>query len=166
MKFGKIGELNGSCYVKSSMTSNTILKIQNDDKYCFIWSILVYFHSMADSENGHAKTVSKYRQTFDELNIDGFDFTNGLSGKDMHRNEKSNIFSINIFELNFFQEQNNLKHNSIPIEISKNKTERVVDLLVYKHHCALPKKLNGFSGNHIEDFICRRCSNSYTNENT
>ena len=40
--FYKTQELNGSSYVKIPIRSNAILNIQNDDKYCFIWSILAY----------------------------------------------------------------------------------------------------------------------------
>ena len=58
-----------------------------------------------------------------------------------------------------------MKHNLIPIEISKNKSDRVVDLLIYKNHYARIKKLNVFLGDHHKNFICRRCLNSYTSEN-
>ena len=40
--FYKTQELNGSSYVKIPIRSNAILNIQNDDKYCFIWSILAH----------------------------------------------------------------------------------------------------------------------------
>ena len=76
-----------------------------------------------------------------------------------------NNLSINLFELNFYQDKNKWKHNLIPIEISKNKSDRVVDLSIYKNHYALIKKLNVFSGDHHKTFICRRCLNSYTSEN-
>ena len=70
-----------------------------------------------------------------------------------------------MFELNFYHDKNKWKHNLIPIEISKNEADRVVDLLIYKNHYALIKKLNVFSGDHLKIFICRRCLNSYTSEN-
>ena len=38
--FYKTGELNGSNYVKISLRSSAILNIENDDKYCFLWSVL------------------------------------------------------------------------------------------------------------------------------
>ena len=69
------------------------------------------------------------------MNIEGFDFTNGFNCSDVHKFEKLNNLSINIFELNFYQDGNNWKHNLIPIEISKNdESDRVVDLLIYKNH--------------------------------
>ena len=84
----------------------------------------------------------------------------------MHRFEKLNKLSININELNFYQDGDKWKHNSIPTEISKNESDRVVDLLTYKNYYALIRKVQVFLGNHNKSFVCRRCLNSYTNENT
>ena len=83
----------------------------------------------------------------------------------MHRFEKLNNISINTVEVIFYQDQNNWKHNLIPIEISKNDSTRVVDLLLYKNHYALFIKLNAFLEKHNKIFICRRCLNSYASEN-
>ena len=83
----------------------------------------------------------------------------------MHRFGKLNILSINIFELNFHQEKNKWKHNLIPIEVSKNEADRVLDLLKYKNYYALIKKLNVFLGDHHKSFVCRRCLNSLSSEN-
>ena len=49
--------------------------------------------------------------------------------------------SINIFELSFYRDQNEWKHIIIPIEISKNESENVFDLLIYKNHHVLNEKL-------------------------
>ena len=83
----------------------------------------------------------------------------------MHRFEKANNLSFNIFEITFYQDKIKWKHILIPIEISKNESDRVVDLLIYKNHYALIKKLNVFFGDHHKNFICRRCLKSYTSEN-
>ena len=82
----------------------------------------------------------------------------------MHRFEKLNNLSINIFEVNFYQDKNKWNHILIPFEVSKNKSDRVVDLLIHKNHYNLIKKLNVFLGDHHKTFICRRCLNSYTSE--
>ena len=42
--FYKTGEMNGSNYVKVPLRTNAILNIENDDKNCFIWSILACLH--------------------------------------------------------------------------------------------------------------------------
>ena len=82
-----------------------------------------------------------------------------------HQFEKLNKILIIIFELNFYQGKNKWKHKLIPIEISKIDWDRFVDLLIYKNHYAISKKLNVFLGDQQKIFICRQCLNSYTSEN-
>ena len=160
--FYKTNELNGSNYIKIPLRSNAILNIENNDKHCFIWSILGYLHPC---NNNHPNRVSNHRQYFNELNIQGFDFTNGFKCSDVHKLNEINNLSVNIFELNFYQDQNQWKHKLIPIEISKNDSDRVIDLAISKNHYALIKKLDVFLGDHNKKFICRRCLCSYTSEN-
>ena len=102
IKFYETGVLNGSNYVKSLLGSSAILNIENNDKYCFLWSILAKLYPISDSRNGHAKRVSNYRQYFNELNIEGFDFVNGFNCSDMYKFERINNPSNNIFEINFY----------------------------------------------------------------
>ena len=92
-RFYKTGELIGSNYFKIPLRSNAILNRQYNDKFCFLWSILAYLHPC---ENSHPSRVRIYQQYFNELNIDGFDFSNGSKCSDMHRFGKLNHFSINI----------------------------------------------------------------------
>ena len=160
--FYKTHEMDGSNYIKKPLRSNAILNIENNDKYCFLWSILA---SLFPCTNNHPNRVSNYRQYFDELNINSFDFTNGFKCSDVHKFNKLNNLSVNIFELVFYQEQNKWKHKLLPIEISKNNSDRVIDLAIYKNHYVLIKKLNIFLGDHNKKFICRRCLSSYTSEN-
>ena len=42
--FFKTGDLNGSNCIKIPLITNAILNIENNDKYCFIWSILASLH--------------------------------------------------------------------------------------------------------------------------
>ena len=51
------------------------------------------------------------------------------------------------------------------MRLVKNESAKVVDLLIYKNHYALSKKLNVVLGDHHKNFICRRCLSSYTSEN-
>ena len=162
IRFYKTDELNGSSYVKIPLRSKALVNIKNNDKYCFIWSILASLHPC---ENDHPNRVSNYIQYFNELNFQSFDFTNGFKCSDVHKFNELNNLSVNIFELIFYQDKNKWKHNLIFIEISKNKSDRIVDLLIYKNHFAVIKKMNVFLGDHHKNFICRRCLNSYTSEN-
>ena len=160
--FYKTDEMNGSNYIKIPLRSNAILNIGNNDKYCFSWSILAYLHPC---NNIHPNRVSNYRQNFDELNIQGFDFTNGFKCSDVHKSNELNSLSVNIFELNFYQDQNQWKHKLIPIENSKNNSDRVIDLAIYKKHYVLIKQLDVFSGDHNKKLNCRQCLSSSTCEN-
>ena len=143
------------------MKGSAILNIENDVKYCFVSSAITYLHPC---NNSHPNRVSKYKQSFNELNIEGFDFTNGFKCSDVHKFEKLNKLSINIFELNLCQDQNKWKHKLIPNEVSKNESDRVIGFIIYKHLYALIKELTVFLGEHHKIFICRRCLNSYTSE--
>ena len=160
--FYKTNELNGSNYVKIPLRSNAILNIEIDDKYCFLWSILAYLHPC---NNNHPKRVSNYKQYFNELNIQGFHFSRGFRCSDVHKFNEPNKLSVNIFELTFYQDQNQWKHKLIPIEVSKNDLDRVIDLAIYKNHYVLIKNLDVFLGDHNKKYICRQCLNSYTSEN-
>ena len=153
--FYNTGNMDGSSYVKIPLRSSAILNIKNNDNYCFLWSILAYLHPCENNSN----IVSGYREYFNELNIEGFDFSNGFKCSDVHRFEKLNNLSINIYELGFDQN----KYKLIPIEISKNESDKVIDLLIYKNHYVLIKKLNVFIGKQDCRYVCRKCLNSYTN---
>ena len=161
ISFYNTGNMDGSSYVKIPLRSSALLNIKNDDKYCFLWSILAKLHPISDSKNGHATRVSNYVPYINELNIEGFDFSNGFKCSDMYRFEKLNNLSINIYELGFDQD----KHKLIPVEISKNESDKVIGLLFYKNHYVLIKKLNVFIGKHDCKYICRKCLNSYTTHN-
>ena len=160
--FHKTTEMNCSNYVKIPLRSNGILNVENTDKYCFLWAVIAWLHPC---ENNHPNRVSNYRQYFSELNIQGFNFSKGLKCSDVHRFNELNNLSVNIFELVFYQDQNQWKHKLIPFEISKNKSDRVIDLGIYINHFVLIKKLYVFLGDHNKKFICRQCLSSYTSEN-
>ena len=92
VSFYKSTELNGTSYVKIPLRSNAILNIQNNDRYCFIWSILASLHPC---ENTHPSRVNIYIQYFNELNFQSFDFTNGFKCSDVHRFNELNNLSVN-----------------------------------------------------------------------
>ena len=109
--------------------------------------------------------VSNYKKYFNQLNIEGFDFTNGFKTADVKKFEKLNNLSINIFELSFYQDNKIWKHKLIPLEISdKDNSDYEIDLLIYKNHYVLIKKLHVFLGKPNCRYICRRCLSSYTND--
>ena len=145
ISFYKSTELNGTSYVKIPLRSSAILNIQNKDEYCFIWSILASLHPC---KNTLPSRVNNYIQYFNKLNFQSFDFTNGFKCSDVHRFNELNNLSVNIYELNFYQDGDKWNHNLIPIEISKNESDNNIDLLIYKNLYALIKKLHVFLGDH------------------
>ena len=128
----------------------------------FFWSILASLHPC---NNNHPNRVSNYKQYFNELNINGFGFANGFKCNDDHTFNVLNNLSVNIFELIFYQDQNKWRHKLIPIEVSKNISDRVVDLAIYNNLYILINKLDVFLGDHNKKFIFRQCLRSYTSEN-
>ena len=154
--------MNGSNYIKIPLRSNAILKIENKFKYCFLWSILAILHPC---NKNHPNRVPNYKQFFNELIIQGFDFSKGFRCSDVHKFNELNNLSVKIIELNFYQDQNQWKHKLLPIEISKNNSDRVIDLATYKNHYILIKKLDVFLRDHNKKFNCRQCLSSYTSEN-
>ena len=148
--FYKTGEMNESSYVKILLRSSANLNFENNDKYCFLWSKLAYLHRC---NNNNPHRVSTYKQYFNELDIDGFDFTNGFKCSDVHKFNEPNNLSFKKVELKFYQDQKKWRHKLVRIEISKHESDRVIDLLIYKNHYAFIKKLNVFLGYHHETFI-------------
>ena len=114
MYFYKTGELNRSNYVEAPLRSSAILNVENDEKYCFLRSILAHFHPC--NEN-HPNRVSIYRQCFKKLNIGGFDLTIGFKCSDVHKFGKLNNLSSNMSELNFYRDQKIYKHKLTPIGV-------------------------------------------------
>ena len=125
--FFKTGKLNGTSYVKIPLRSSAILNVQNNDKYCFIWSILA---SLPPCENDHPNRVSNYIEYFNEINFQSFGFSNGFKCSDVHKFNDLNNLSVNIYELIFYQVDDKWRHNLIPMQISKNISDRVVELLI------------------------------------
>ena len=93
ISFYKTEELNGTSYVKVLLRSNVILNIQNNDKFCFVWSILASLHPC---EKNHSNRVSNYNRYFNELNFQSFDFTNGFKCSDVHKFNEIKNLSVNI----------------------------------------------------------------------
>ena len=57
--FHKTGELKASNYVKTPLRSSAILNTENDDKNCFLCSLLAY---LCPFNNNHPNSVSNFRQ--------------------------------------------------------------------------------------------------------
>ena len=155
--FHKTNPINGMTYKKFPIRTNSILNIQNNDTYCFLWSILASIHPV--DKDPHR--VSKYIPYQNELNINDIDFTNGLKITDINKFENlNNQLSINVFEYTTDEEND---YKLVPLYISKNiENRRIIDLILYKNHYILLKKLHVFIGKHDNIYVCRNCLSSYS----
>ena len=155
--FHKTNPINGMTYVEFPIRTNAILNIQNNDTYCFLWSILASIHPV----NKDPQRVSKYIPYQIELNITDIDFSNGIKITDIDKFEKlNNQLSINVFE---YSKEDDNDYNLVPLYISKNiENRRIIDLILYKNHYILLKKLHVFIGKHDNSFVCRNFLSSYT----
>ena len=155
--FHKTNAMNGRTYVKFPIKTNSILNIQNVDTYCYLWSILAKIHPVDENP----QRVSKYIPYKNELNINNLDFTNGMKIVDIPSFEILNpTLSINVFE--YSTDENN-EYKLVALYISKNiENRRIIDLIFYKNHYILLKKLHVFIGKHDNCYVCRNCLSSYT----
>ena len=101
--------------MKSPLKSTAILNIEKNDKSCFICSILAHLHPC---ESNHPTRVKNCGKFLNELTTQGFHFF-GFKCSDVRKFEKLNNLSINIFLLNFYQDQNKWKQKISPIDNDK-----------------------------------------------
>ena len=78
---------------KSFCNSTSIVNIQNDDNYCFIWSILAHKYKT----DHHREKVSHYKKHFHELNQSDIHFP--MKMKNLPTFERLNKLNIKVFEL-------------------------------------------------------------------
>ena len=152
-----INQPRGRSYIKLPFTHQSLLNIKNDDNLCFLWSILAHLHPI-DSKNNSSR-VNKYKPFINELNINDIDLTDGMKIKDINKFEKlNNNQSINVFEL---EKDKTL----VPLYISENYLDKtIIDLLLYKNHYILIKKLHLYINNsHDYKIVCRKCLSSFNN---
>ena len=146
MYFHKTNVMNGMTHKKFPIRTSSILNIQNNDTYCFLWSILANLHPV----NKDPQRVTKYIPYQKELNIADIDFTNSMKIADVDKFE-NNQLSINVFE--YVTEEDN-DYKLVPLYISKNiENRRIKDLILYKNHYILLKKLHVFIGKHDNSFV-------------
>ena len=135
---------------KSFCSSISIINIQNEVNYFFLWSILAHKYKV----DNHRERVSLYKKHFHEPNQGDIQFP--TKRKDTHTFERLNNLNINVFELS-----SNDKTIS-PKYVKKNYYVEQVDLLLYENHYCLITNLHKFCmKNEHHKHLCRRCLNTY-----
>ena len=143
--------------------SQSIIKIKNDDEFCFLWCIFAYLYPVEDNKN----ITPSYSKHFKNLNLQGLDFP--MKVKDIPKFEKLNTQStqsasgafgnlnVNVFELT--------RNLLTPIHIKKNYDQPQIDLLLYQNHYCLITKLHCLinKSSHMKH-VCRRCLTAFGSE--
>ena len=86
--------LKGSSYLPlpdKLRNTKAIVKFQNSDSKCFVWSVLTAFHPVDQNPQ-----VSHYKQYEGELDLKGINFP--MSIDQVPKFEKQNQISVNIFD--------------------------------------------------------------------
>ena len=153
VKMFKYHDIRASSYCKlpkSFCNSKSIVNIQNNDNYCFLWSILAHKYKV----DNHRERVSHFENQFHELNQGDIKFP--MKIKDIPTFEKLNNLNINVFELSANDKTLSPKY------VNKNYYEEQIDLLLYENHYCLITNLHNICGNNEHyKHLCRRCLNTY-----
>ena len=134
---------------KSFCNSTSIVNIQNDDNYCFLWSVLAHKYKV----DSHRERVSHYKIHFHEFNQGDNQFP--MKIKDIPTFERLNNLNINVFELSANDKTLSPKY------VNKNYYDEQIDLLLYENQYCLKTNLHNFRRNdeHYKH-SCRRCLNT------
>ena len=153
VKMFKYHDIRASSYCKlpkSFRNSESIVKIQNNDNYCFLWSILAHKYKV----DNHHERVSHYENHFHELNQGDIQFP--MKIKDIPISDRINNLNINVFELS------DKDKTLSPKYVNKNYYDEQIDLLPYENHYCLMTNLHNFCRiNEHYTQLCRRCLNTY-----
>ena len=153
VKMFKYHDIRASSYCKLPKpfcNSKSIVNIQNDDNYCFLWSILARKYKV----DSHRERVSHYENHFHELNQGDIQFP--MKIKDIPTFERLNNLNINVFELSANDKTFSPKY------VNKNYYDDQIDLLLYENHYCLITNLHNFCRNNEHyTHLCRRCLNLY-----
>ncbi|CAC5365506.1 unnamed protein product [Mytilus coruscus] len=142
--------IGGSSYFRIPETlekSHAIINIKNDDKKCFLWSVLAHIHTKSKNAN----RISQYIRYEKELNMSGIAYP--VQVKQIPKFENQNDISINVlgYENNEF----------FPIYISQHKGKKhEVDLLYLTKRRLLSRTKN--SGRAYK--FCRYCLRGFTSQ--
>ena len=121
VKMFKYHDIRASSYCKlpkSFCNSSSIVNIQNDDNYCFLWTILAHKYEV----DKHRERISHYKKHFLELNQGDIQFPTKI--KDIPSLEILNNLNINVFELSANDKTLSPKYNN------KNYFDEQIDLLL------------------------------------
>ena len=95
VKMFQYHDIRASSYCKvpkSFCSSTSVVNIQNNNSYCFLWSVLAHKYKV----DNHRERVSNYKNHFHELNQGDIQFP--MKIKDIPTFERLNNLNIKVFE--------------------------------------------------------------------
>ena len=154
LEINKVNDIQASSWVElpgKYKDSKSIIKIKNNDQYCFSWCILAQLYPV---EN-HEDRISKYIIHLNKLNLKGLEFP--MKVKDIPKFENLNNLNINVFELT--------GNVLTPIHVNKNYLQPQIDLLLYENHYCLITRLHCLinKDSHMR-WVCRRCLTAFSSQ--
>ena len=137
MKFQKIRDNQASRYIElppKYKISKSILNIQNEDNFCFLWCIFASLYPAGDNKY----RTSNYAVFWNTLNIQVLEFP--MRVKVIPNLERLNNLNTNVFELDKLLS---------PVYINSNYAEPQIAILLYesrycpitKLHCLIIKRM-------------------------
>ena len=144
----KINDIQASSYIElpeSYKKNKSIINIQNDDQFCFLWCILAYLYTVEDNKS----RASNYSMHLNKLNLKSLEFP--MKVKDIPKFENLNNLNVNVFELTGTV--------LTPIHITKNYLQPQIGLLLFENHYCLITRLHCLinKDSHMK-WVCRRFS--------
>ena len=153
VKMFRYHDIRASSYCKlpkSFCNSKSKVNIQNNDNYCFLWSILAHKYKVDD----HRERVSHHTNHLHELNQGDIRFP--MKIKDMATFERLNNLNINVFELSANDKTLSPKY------VNKNYYDEQIDVLLYEnHYCLITILYKRSRNNEHYNHLCKRCLNTY-----
>ena len=155
LSVSKYNAITGSSYKpipESIKNKKAIVNIKNDDKFCFIWSVLASMYPVKD----HPERVSKYTEHFNKLKFNEKDFPMEVNGCHILKFEKDNELCIHIYTSN--PDGKDIR----PLRISNQPFEKIIQLFYYDNHYSYIKNFNRFCGSREQQsYNCPRCLKSF-----
>ena len=127
----KVNDTQASSYIElpeKYENNKSIIKIKNDDQFCFLWCILAHLFPVED----HKNRTSSYSMHTNKLILNGLEFP--MKVKDIPKFENLNNLNVNVFELTGAV--------LTPIHINKNYLQSQIGLLLFENHYCLITKLH------------------------
>ena len=131
--------------------TKSIINIKNTDDKCFIWSCLASRKNVPKN----AERVKQYEPFLNEFKYDDKDMP--MTINKISKFEKDNNVNVNVYML-----ESETSKTKIPIHISKQKNNELINLFLHDGHYSWIKTFSRFCGGQ-QEYNCPRCIKGYKN---